>query len=262
MQGIIIATLIVGIIGLLIGVALVGAGKKFYVEVDERETAVREYLPGNNCGACGYAGCDAVAGAIVKGEVPVNACPVASADAVAKIGEIMGVEAVQAIRKVAFVKCAGDCHHTSEKCNYVGIKDCRAAAMAGLSIWECDYGCLGLGSCAAVCPHGAISVEDGVAVVNRDLCVGCGLCASACPKGLIEVIRADKKVAVRCSNHDRGPAVKKVCNAGCIGCKLCEKQCEHEAIKVDGNVAHIDYDKCSGCGKCEEKCPSKIITRL
>ena len=99
MQGIIIATLIVGIIGLLIGVALVGAGKKFHVEVDERETAVREYLPGNNCGACGYAGCDAVAAAIVKGEVPVNACPVANAAAIAKISEVMGVETVQAIRK-------------------------------------------------------------------------------------------------------------------------------------------------------------------
>ena len=36
----------------------------------------------------------------------------------------------------------------------------------------------------------------------------------------------------------------------------------YSAIKVDGNVAHIDYDKCAGCGKCEEKCPSKIITRL
>ena len=53
MQGIVIATLIVGVIGLLIGAALVAAGKKFYVEVDEREALVRECLPGNNCGGCG-----------------------------------------------------------------------------------------------------------------------------------------------------------------------------------------------------------------
>ena len=53
MAGIVIATLIVGVIGLLIGAALVAAGKKFYVEVDEREALVRECLPGNNCGCCG-----------------------------------------------------------------------------------------------------------------------------------------------------------------------------------------------------------------
>ena len=69
MGAILIATLVVGIVGLVIGVALVFAGKKFYVEVDERETQVRECLPGNNCGACGYPGCDGVAAAIVAGEI-------------------------------------------------------------------------------------------------------------------------------------------------------------------------------------------------
>jgi RnfABCDGE-type electron transport complex B subunit len=262
MQGIIIATLVVGIIGLLIGIALVATGKKFHVEVDEREAAVRECLPGNNCGGCGYAGCDAVAAAIVSGEALANACPVCSADALAKIGSIMGVDTVRAIKKVAFVKCAGSCDSTSEECNYVGINDCRAAVLAGISVWECDYGCIGFGSCAAACPFDAMHVVNGVAVVDETKCTGCGQCAAACPKNLIELVRADKKVAVRCSNHDRGPEVKKVCTAGCIGCKLCMKQCEHDAIQVEGNLAHIDYDKCAGCGKCAEKCPSKIITQL
>lgn len=262
MQGIVIATLVVGVIGLLIGIALVATGKKFYVEVDERETAVRECLPGNNCGACGYAGCDAVAAAIVKGEAFINACPVGNAEMVEKIGEIMGVKAGQAVKKVAFVRCAGTCDATSEKCNYVGINDCRSAVLSGISVWECDYGCLGFGSCVSACAMDAIHVENGVAVVDRDKCVGCGQCVKACPKGLIEMIREDKKVAVRCSNKDKGAAVKKVCTAGCIGCKLCMKQCENDAVVVQGNVAHIDYDKCIGCEKCAEKCPSKIIARL
>lgn len=127
MQEIIVATLVIGVIGLVIGLALVAAGKKFYVAVDERVTQVRECLPGNNCGACGYAGCDAVASAIVSGEAPVNACPVGPASMVEKIGAIMGVEAEASMRKVAFVKCNGDCEHTSNKNHYVGIKDCRAA---------------------------------------------------------------------------------------------------------------------------------------
>lgn len=264
MQGIIIATLVVGVIGLLIGLGLVATGKKFYVKVDERVSEVREALPGNNCGACGYAGCDAMSEAIVNGEAKTDACPVCSAEAVDKIDEIMGVSVDGEGRKrqVAFVQCAGDCDHTSEKCKYIGINDCRAAVLAGVSIWECDYGCLGFGSCVKACVFDAIHVVNGVAVVDTEKCTGCGQCAAACPKGLIALTDADKKVAVRCSNHDRGMQVKNVCSAGCIGCMLCLRQCEHDAITMEGNVARINYDKCVGCGKCADKCPSKIITKF
>ena len=71
-----ILALMVGGTGLLIGILLGIAGKKFYVEVDERETKVREALPGNNCGGCGYPGCDGAAAAVVKGEAPISVCPV------------------------------------------------------------------------------------------------------------------------------------------------------------------------------------------
>lgn len=260
MQGIVIATLVVGVISLLIGMALVATGKKFYVEVDERETAVRECLPGNNCGGCGYAGCDAVAAAIASGEAQANVCPVCSEDAVQKISGIMGVEATETVKMAAFVKCAGNCNNTSEKCNYVGIHDCRAAALAGISVWECDYGCYGFGSCVSACAFDAIHIKDGVAVVDKEKCAGCGRCVAECPNKLIELVRVDKTLAVQCSSHDRGPQVKKVCSAGCIGCRLCMKQCEHDAIQVEDNLAHIDYEKCVGCGKCAEKCPAKIIT--
>ena len=71
---IIAATVLVAAVGLFIGVFLGVAGKKFAVEVDEKEVAVREALPGNNCGGCGYPGCDGLAAAIAKGEAPVNGC--------------------------------------------------------------------------------------------------------------------------------------------------------------------------------------------
>ena len=93
MNGILAATLMVGGTGLLIGILLGIAGKKFYVEVDERETKVREALPGNNCGGCGYPGCDGLAKAIAEGKAPVNACPVGGAPVGEKIAAIMGVEA-------------------------------------------------------------------------------------------------------------------------------------------------------------------------
>ncbi len=256
---ILIATVIVGVIGLLIGIALVGAGKKFYVEVDERETEVRERLPGNNCGACGFAGCDAMAAAIVKGDAAVNACPVCSPDAVAAIGEVMGVSVEASARKVAFVRCAGTCENSPKPVEYFGIDDCRAVALAGVKTRACTHGCLGLGSCVTACPQEAIRIQDGVAVVYQKLCVGCGLCAQACPKGLIELIPVGKAMAVRCSSKDKGAAVRKVCTAGCIGCGVCAKQCEHDAITVAGNLAHIDSGKCVGCGKCAEKCPRNAI---
>ena len=91
--GIIIAAVIVGGTGLFIGVFLGVAGKKFAVEVDEREEAITGVLPGNNCGGCGYAGCSGLAAAIVKGEAEISGCPVGGAPVAEKIGAIMGVEA-------------------------------------------------------------------------------------------------------------------------------------------------------------------------
>ena len=259
MQSILIATVAVAVIGLLIGLLLVMVDKKFKVEVDPREAAVRDYLPGNNCGGCGYAGCDALAAAIIAGTAPVNACPVGGASVGEHIASIMGVNVKENEKQVAFVKCAGDCDHAALKCNYFGIQDCEAALGSGLSPWKCDHGCLGFGSCVKACPFDAIHVENGVAKVDRTKCKACGKCVAACPKHLIELIPYKAESAVACSSKDRGPAVKTACSAGCIGCKLCEKQCESDAITVENNIAHIDYAKCTNCGKCKEKCPAGAI---
>ena len=262
MSGIIIATVVLAVIGIVVGVSLVSVGRKFHVDTDPRVTEIRDCLPGNNCGACGYAGCDAMAEAIAAGEAPVNGCPVGGGPVAEKIGKIMGVDAAAEERKIAFVRCKGSCDVTKERGEYVGIRDCRAAVLSGISIWECDYGCVGFGSCVNVCPENAIHVENGVAIVDRKKCIGCGLCVKACPKHLIELIPASRTQAVRCSNHDKGRAVRNVCNAGCIGCGLCVRQCAYDAIHVDGNLAHIDYAKCELCGKCDDKCPAHIIADL
>lgn len=262
-MALIVSTVIVlAVIGLLIGLLLVFASEKFHVEVDPKEIAVREALPGNNCGACGFAGCDAMAAAIAKGEAPVNGCPVGGAAAAEKISAVMGVQAEATERKVAFVRCAGTCGVAAEKGTYVGIASCAAAAaLPGKGAKSCQFGCLGFGSCAEVCQFGAISVVDGVARVDSSKCRGCGLCANACPQHLIDLVPAKATYIVTCSSRDKGAAVKAQCSAGCIGCSLCVKQCEHEAITVTGNLAAIDQSKCVGCGKCAEKCPAGIIRK-
>ena len=127
--GVLIAALIVGGTGVFIGVFLGIAGKKFAVEVDEKEEAILAELPGNNCGGCGYAGCSGLAAAIAKGEAPVGQCPVGGAPVAAKIAAIMGEEAGESVHEVAFVKCAGTCEKAKQAYDYTGITDCQMAAM-------------------------------------------------------------------------------------------------------------------------------------
>lgn len=258
--GIIYAALVVGIIGIIIGVFLGVASEKFKVEVDEKEILIRNELPGNNCGGCGYAGCDALAKAIAAGQAGVSACPVGGASTSEKIGEIMGVSAGSTEKKVAFVKCKGTCDKTKVQYNYYGIDDCRKVSVVpGSGEKACVYGCMGYGSCVKACEFDAIHVVDGVAVVDKEKCVACGKCVASCPNGLIDLVPYKAKHLVQCNSHDKGKDVKLKCGAGCIGCTLCIKQCEFDAIHMDNNVAVIDYEKCTNCGKCAAKCPVKVI---
>lgn len=257
---IIIAAVVVGVTGLIIGLLLVMAASKFKVEVDEKELAVRDLLPGNNCGGCGYAGCDALAKAIAEGEAAPNACPVGGSPVAEKISEVLGVSVESAEKQVAYVKCAGTCDVAKDKFIYSGIKDCRdASVVPGKGPKKCAYGCMGFGSCVKACQFDAIHIVNGVAVVDKEKCVSCGKCIETCPNQLIELVPYKAKYLVQCNSQDKGKTLKDNCSAGCLGCTLCVKQCPKEAISMNGNVAKIDYSKCVGCGICAQKCPAKII---
>ena len=254
------AVILLGIMGLIFGAVLAFAAQKFAVEVDEREAKILEVLPGANCGGCGYAGCDALAKAIAAGEADCGACPVGGAPVAAKIAAIMGEEAGESVHEVAFVKCAGTCEKAKQAYDYTGITDCQMAAMMQNGGPKgCSFGCLGFGSCVKACPFDAIHIVDGIAVVDKEACKACGKCIATCPKHLIELVPYEQKHLVQCSSKDKGKDVMSVCSVGCIGCKMCEKICKFDAVKVENNIAHIDPEKCTNCGKCAEKCPKKII---
>lgn len=257
---IIIAVAAVGVISIIIGIILSIAEKAFHVEVDEKEVAVREVLPGSNCGGCGYAGCDSLAKAIASGDAPVSACPVGGQEVAEKVSAIMGKELGDMKRMVAYVKCDGNSEKRQMNYNYIGIDNCAyAAKMPGSSPYACEFGCLGYGSCARVCDHRAIRIIDRKAVVDESLCVACGKCLRVCPHNLIELVPADSKYRVQCSSFAKGKDVRNACTAGCIGCGLCFKNCPNDAIIFENNIAKIDYSKCTKCGLCAEKCPRKII---
>lgn len=159
---------------------------------------------------------------------------------------------------VAFVKCRGT--DVSLKYTYAGENDCRSATMLAGGAKECPFSCLGLGSCAAVCPEGAISVNNGVAEVDTDKCIACGKCVSICPRGAVELVPISAIYKVACGNRELGMHSRKNCEVGCIGCLACVKNCKYGAVSVENNLAVIDYSKCKSCGKCAAVCPRGIIT--
>ena len=162
------------------------------------------------------------------------------------------------MRMAVLVRCSGGAR-ARNKFQYEGISDCHAAMRIGSGPKECSYGCIGLGSCVRTCPFGAISVVDDVAVVDPERCTACRLCVAVCPKNIIIPVPYSADVHIACSSRDKGGTLRKLCDIGCLGCRICEKVCVPGAIRVEDNFASIDFDKCSGCGDCAEKCPRKLI---
>ena len=258
MINILYAVIALGSLGLGFGLILALASRIFAVDHDERFEPLIKALPGANCGGCGYTSCSAYAEAVLDGNAEVNLCPVGGEDTARAIAAIMEVEPVKSVRHTALVKCSGG-NRASKKFEYAGIGDCVSAMNTGGGPLACRYGCLGLGTCVSACAFGAVSVTEGVALTDHERCTGCLACVKACPRRIITMVPYLADVNVCCSSVDKGAVLRKVCEVGCIGCRMCEKACKYDAIHVNNNLAVIDYEKCTGCGDCAEKCPRKLI---
>ncbi len=250
----------IGALGLTLGIGLGVASKKFAVEIDETESKINEVLPGANCGGCGYPGCGGLASAIAQGKEKANSCPVGGSSVAKKIADILGVVAEEIEKKTSYIKCNGTCENAKLKYEYSGLQDCRAISQtAGSSDKLCTYGCVGLGTCVRVCKFDALSIVNGIAVVDKDKCTACSTCVNICPKNLIELVPIHSNIRVQCNSKDKGKDTKDNCNVGCIGCKRCEKTCKSDAIHVVDNIAKIDYTKCTNCKDCISVCSQKTI---
>ena len=260
MQILIPVLLLLGV-GVLCAILLSLSSHFFGVEENEKETALRDCLPGANCGACGFSGCDAYAKALAEGVTDkANLCVPGGDGTARELSELLGVEAEDVVEMVAYVACNGACKPEEKKYIYAGPQTCKAANMIFAGDRFCTFACLGYGDCMKVCPRDAIRITDrGVADIDPQKCIGCGLCAKTCPNGIIHLVKDITRVVVKCNNHYKGAEVRRFCARGCIACGKCEKSCPTGAIKVVDNLARIDYDKCTSCGKCREVCPIHCI---
>ena len=253
----------VTVIGLICAVMLAAASKVMAVAVDERAELVRGCLPGVNCGACGFSGCDGYTAAIIAGEAEINLCTPGGNDVSKRLGSILGKESDRGVvKRVAVVNCMGDLNANREVMEYEGIRTCAAAKQLCGGPGACTSGCIGFGDCAGLCPNGAICVENGLVRIDTRRCVGCSLCVRTCPNGVISLEVDSSVFAVKCKNTDKGALMKDKCAKGCIGCTRCVKECPSGAISMSGFLAEIDFDKCTGCGKCVSVCVRGCIGPL
>jgi Na+-translocating ferredoxin:NAD+ oxidoreductase RNF subunit RnfB len=225
---------------------------------DSKIEDLRACLPGANCGACGYPGCDAYAEALAQ-DAPGNLCTPGGTAAAQAIAQLRGGEADAVEKKRACVHCGGTKTLCQISHEYVGESTCAASSLLYSGQKMCNYGCLGFGDCAKVCPAGAIQIREGLAVIDRKKCAGCALCVAACPKNLID-LQPDAAIALnRCANRAPGAVSRKQCGASCLGCRLCVKNCPVGAVTVEDNLARVNPALCTACGACVKVCPTGCL---
>jgi Na+-translocating ferredoxin:NAD+ oxidoreductase RNF subunit RnfB len=238
---VLLSMVIIGGVGVVFATFIAAAYKKLRVWEDPRIDTVSGMLPNANCGACGLPGCRAFAEQAVEGKIKPAQCSVMNADGVAAIADYLGIDAGQAVRRVARLLCAGGLDVTSRPAEYRGLRTCAAATAVAGGGKGCAWGCLGLGDCATACEFGAITMDDaGLPVVDPALCTACGDCVTACPKDLFVIRPLDQHLLVQCRNLLTGDAVLAQCRVACTACGKCVQDAAPGLISVATGVAVID----------------------
>jgi Na+-translocating ferredoxin:NAD+ oxidoreductase RNF subunit RnfB len=252
------------VLAFILGFALGFFQDFFAVPRDPLADQVREALPGANCGACGFPGCDAYAAAVAARQTGITGCSVGGAQTAEKLSALMGVSGT-VIPTVSFLCCQGSDIRAVKKGSYTGLQTCRGAKISAGGTKLCPWGCLGFGDCVKVCKFGALSLgADGLPHFDHTKCTGCKLCTNECPQGIIRNLPRDSRGAIAlCSNHAQVKAAAvKACRIACIKCGLCVRSCPEQCITLVNGIPLVDYAKCTSCGTCAAKCPAKVIKLL
>ena len=142
------------ILGLLVGMSLGFAAKKFKVEKDELVSEIESLLPASNCGQCGFPGCGTAAEAIAKGDAPVSVCPPGGRSLAEALATKLGVD--------------------------VDLSDIEDKKPSLAFVREAT--CVGCTRCFKACPTDAIvGAPKMIHTVIPEACTGCGACVNICP---------------------------------------------------------------------------------
>lgn len=258
------AILILGGTSLVFAIFISAANKKLKVWEDPRIDVVAAMLPSANCGACGLPGCRAFAEKAVVGEIQPAKCTVSNAERIQEIAHFLGVDAGEAVKRVARLMCAGGTNVAVQRAEYRGLSTCEAAAAVAGGGKGCAWGCLGLADCERACTFGAITMNEfGLPVVDVEKCTACNDCVVACPKDLFVLRDLDHSLLVQCKNLVQGDVVLEQCTVACTTCGKCVLDAAPGLISVASGVAVIDYDKIAEAEEsATERCPTNAIVWL
>ncbi|MFH1878901.1 MAG: RnfABCDGE type electron transport complex subunit B [Candidatus Omnitrophota bacterium] len=243
------------------------ADKKLRVEEDPKITEINKLLPHVNCGACGYLSCHDFAEHIVTEGADPAACRVLGEEAREGLFALLGKDGGEHYPLIPLIQCAAKSANKVPSAEYKGVNTCLAADLVFGAGMECEYGCVGLGDCAAVCPFDALHMKDGLPEVDQDKCTGCGKCSTVCPRNIISMAekKHDKLFYVACMSHDSPLRVRKICGVGCIGCGICVKMSPEGFFSLTDGLSRAEYekqDKQEAVRAVAGKCPTKVIKEL
>jgi len=252
---------ILGLSGAL-AVILAVANARLKVYEDPRIERVFDMLPSANCGACGCAGCRAFAEQVVEGTKQPSECTVGGEETAAAVADYLGVEAGEAVRRVARLLCAGGKSVAGQMSEYAGHPSCRAAAAVAGGAKACRYGCLGYGDCFDVCDFDAIVMSsERLPVVDPDRCTACGDCVDICPKDLLELMPVTRHLIVQCKSQLEGDEILELCRAACTACGRCVADAPQGLLQMKNNLpgfnaelAHLQSPEATF------RCPTGAIT--
>jgi Na+-translocating ferredoxin:NAD+ oxidoreductase RNF subunit RnfB len=253
---------IVGGVAFIFAVLIAIANKKLKVWEDPRIGAVVDMLPGSNCGACGAAGCRAFAEELIGQERQPAQCTQLGSDDVVALASYLGVEAGEAVKRVARLLCAGGSNVAVRSADYLGVQTCGASAAVSAGGKGCVWACLSLADCERSCDYDAIYMnEHGLPVVIPELCTACGDCVEACPRDLFVVMPMDHKLLVQCRSLLEGDEAEALCKVACNGCGLCASDAAPGLVHIVDGLAVVDYELNDRADPiATARCPTGAIT--
>lgn len=256
------AGLMMLVLGGIFALVLLIASEKLRVKVAPKIEQIKNALPGLDCGACGYAGCMQYAKAVADNPELIGKCTPGGQKCAQQIAEILNLQVSGAgPAKRPVIHCRAHLQDKTFYAKYQGIPSCTAAN-ALTNSQACNFGCLGFGDCVQACKFDALSIVDGLVVIDYEKCTGCGACSSTCPRNLIEMIpfHQENMLTVACSSKENPKTTRQMCKVGCIGCGLCAKQ--SDLFTVEENLAAVNYDSYNPDERAEsarKKCPTGVI---